>query len=141
MSPIIQWSEDMAIGVRAIDEQHKQFVMLIDRAYQASLEGSSPERVRLMIQDMKEYALGHFEVEEGSMIDSSYPGLEEHRAGHQEFLRRTAELESSRATPESMLDVFLFLADWLRTHILREDLKFGDYLRELDPAAPSSSNR
>lgn len=143
--PIIEWTEDLSLGVETLDGQHKDLVLLIDAAYRSVLEGGPDAAARdrdapeadALIRDMKTYALDHFVLEEGYMRRLGYPRLGEHAFMHKEFLRRVAELERPDTVLDRKVDVFLFLADWLRTHILREDLHFGDYAR----ARASSSSR
>ncbi|MGE4291049.1 MAG: bacteriohemerythrin [Desulfovibrio sp.] len=140
--PIIEWTEDMGVGLDILDEQHKELVLLIDTAYRGIMENADAVKPALdatqLIQDMKSYAQAHFSQEEEEMRRTDYPRTAEHVFMHKEFLRRVSGLERPGIGLDMKVDVFLFLADWLRTHILREDLDFGDYVRALDPASKSS---
>lgn len=147
--PIIEWTRDMHVGVEVLDEQHKDLVVLIDAAYRTVM-GEAAEVGMLsgldsdentytaegLIRDMKAYALSHFSLEVEYMRRLEYPRAEEHAQMHNEFLHRLAVLERPGTGLDKRVDVFLFLSDWLRTHILREDNDFGDYIRSL----PSASN-
>ncbi|MDD4732231.1 MAG: bacteriohemerythrin [Desulfovibrio sp.] len=140
--PIIQWSEDMNVGLEPLDEQHKDLVLLMDAAYRAALDDTGRTddlRVQALIRDMRDYALDHFTLEEEYMRRIGYPRREEHAFLHKEFVRRVSEIERPDSLRDRRVDVFLFLADWLRTHILREDMEFGDYARSLP--VDSSSKR
>jgi hemerythrin len=131
----------MSVGVETLDEQHKDLVLLIDAAYLAVMDESGEsdrDAAESLIRDMKSYAVDHFALEESHMRRLGYASLAEHAFMHKEFLRRVAELERPATELDKKVDVFLFLADWLRTHILREDLDFGDYARSLARASKSS---
>ncbi len=131
----------MSVGVETLDEQHKDLVRLIDAAYRAVMdEGGEEDRnvAASLVRDMKSYAMDHFALEEDHMRSLGYASFAEHAFMHKEFLRRVAELERPSMGQDKKVDVFLFLADWLRTHILREDLDFGDYARSLARASKSS---
>lgn len=131
----------MSIGVETLDEQHKDLVRLIDAAYLAVMgktDAADEDMAASLIRDMKSYAVDHFALEEGHMRRLGYASLAEHAFMHKEFLRRVAELEQPGVGLDKKVDVFLFLADWLRTHILREDLDFGDYARSVARASKSS---
>ncbi|WP_159447218.1 bacteriohemerythrin [Paucidesulfovibrio gracilis] len=127
---IIQWTDDMSLGVETLDEQHKDLMHLLNQAYETVLrnpEADDEQRIQAMLQDMRDYARDHFDLEEEHMLRLGYPGTQNHAFLHKEFLQRINELERAQGRRELHLDIFLFLADWLRTHILREDMDFADY--------------
>lgn len=132
----------MELGVEALDEQHKILVRLIDTAYRAVMaapgEESASDVAGDLIREMKAYAVEHFAMEEAYMRQVGYPRRAEHTFMHKEFVHRVVKLEQETISLDKKVDVFLFLSDWLRTHILRADLDLADYANSL-PGDSSSS--
>lgn len=66
------------------------------------------------------------------MAEARFPGLEAHRALHEEFrgqLRaHVADYERKGATPLVGLTVHNWLSDWLRRHVSTEDVEVGRFL-------------
>lgn len=128
---LVRWSDALSVGNLHIDEQHG---ILLDTINQlASAESlHNHHAVAMIIDELASYAVFHFDYEEKLMASSGYPNLEEHRVIHQVFVKWVADFRDEYATyskrplGESVLS---FLRDWLSHHILGEDQRYRDYIR------------
>ncbi|MFO0583822.1 MAG: hemerythrin family protein [Anaeromyxobacter sp.] len=126
-----QWSAALAVGVDDIDEQHRE---LFRRAGElvVALKGGRRTDVGALVEYLGEYADRHFAAEEALMRETAYPGLERHRARHEEFradLRRyVGEYERKGATPLVTLTLHNWLSDWLRGHVSTADVDVGAHV-------------
>jgi len=125
--PIMHWTEKMSVGVREIDEDHKQLISVINRLAEDADKDDRKLAVRQSIAALLRYAEFHFAREEKMMTVARYPGIEEHKIEHRDFVAKIKDLsrlfdedpqEVVNFVRETLLE---FLRDWLNHHILIED--------------------
>ncbi|MBI3445999.1 MAG: hemerythrin family protein [Magnetospirillum sp.] len=124
--PTIQWTESMSVDVPALDKDHKKLIHMIN-----DLDMASPDFLELF-NEVLDYTNGHFEREEAHLEGISYPGLEGHRAQHDDFADQVARLlKEYKAQAFDAQDTRLkdFLWTWLKGHILIEDLRYAAWTR------------
>ena len=124
--PLIQWSEDLAIGFDLIDKQHKVLVDMINELYDAMMEIKGQEALRKVVNRMVEYATIHFMVEEKWMSEFNFEGFAEHKKIHEDFTQKAVDLKTQLSEEGFVLslEVLNFLRDWLINHIKGTDRKY-----------------
>lgn len=129
---LVHWSDNLAIGVTAIDEQHKLLVSYINELHRAVQQGREETVVLDILDALVDYAASHFSTEEVFFTHSAYPDTERHIAIHEQFKAHVAqfrsEVEAGSATVG--MDVLEFLKNWLIEHIQGTDHNIGPYVRE-----------
>ncbi len=83
--PLVEWTDELAVGVPAIDEAHHEFVEILN-----SLPAASDDEFRKLFSRLAAHSREHFAEEEALMERSSFPVIEIHKAEHQRVL---SELE------------------------------------------------
>ena len=74
------------VGIPLIDNQHEAYLNLLDDLFAASGEPViNRSKVDEALKKAFVYAMEHFDAEEMLMASYNYPGLESHRAKHNEF--------------------------------------------------------
>jgi len=129
----IEWTEDLSVGVQEIDEQHKVLVGLLNKLYEAIiLRQDDPKTVRSIINELNQYTIIHFAVEESLMRIFDYPAYEEHKRHHQELTKQVIDLRRKLQTDDNAIsmDLLNFLRHWLTEHIMGDDKKYGPFLLE-----------
>ena len=130
MSPAIQWSPSLAVGVPEIDAQHQELFRRADRLVSA-LRAGDRGAVQPLVRYLTEYVVEHFAAEERYMREIGYPGLEGHRAAHdafrEDFAEMLADYERKGPTPLVALSMHNWLSDWLRRHVGGLDVEIGRY--------------
>ena len=141
----IEWSERMATGVAAIDDQHRYLVDTLRRANERLLEDGSTALLAEIAHDLLSYAIMHFETEEELMRRHGYheacpEAARLHISQHREFSRQVVavcdRLHEGRQV--SRIDVLKYLNDWLRGHVLGTDQQLGTFLRLAQADADST---
>lgn len=132
MEPIV-WTESFSVGVGKFDEQHKQLIRMINQLIVTPRVGTKSETISELLNSMTNYAQKHFAAEEELMLEHNYPYLDEHTAQHHAFRRKTvdfcmATMDDVDTVPES---VFQYLQGWLVAHILKSDMAYKPFFREL----------
>ena len=138
--PFIEWKDSYRIGIEQIDEDHRHLVNLINELHAGISRHVSHVRLPGIIDELEalidvldaliDYATGHFALEEDCMREHEYPGYEEMKQAHGEFLRMAERLrrrfdEGRGISARQILDS---LKEWLETHVLGLDQQFGEFM-------------
>lgn len=128
------WSDDYALGIQVIDEQHKGFFEACHRLYDAILNCEGEKMVEESVAFLRDYASRHFQTEESFMAKHAYPHLEQHKKLHTEFLEvldgLVDELElfgPSQHLADRALEIS---QEWLINHIIEEDSLYAQYIND-----------
>lgn len=138
MTEYLQWTPDYALGIPAMDADHRelldlcnQFLALIDAGEPAAALARSLET--LIIR-----TLAHFRAEEHVLDRHGYPALAIHVAEHERLLREAESLRQGLLAPEHGADLdrivgdtATFLRTWLLEHIRNNDRPYQPFLRRL----------
>lgn len=127
------WNDQLSVGVRVIDDDHRKMICMINDLYEAILAGDASERLEGIIDGLVVYTRIHFAREERFFRQVNYPDAIEHKKEHDLFTRRVIELDArSRRSGENLsLEVMVLLKDWLFEHILGADKRFGPFFNEM----------
>lgn len=129
--PLMQWDETMSVGMDELDEQHKELIDLINETYVAIQRHDEPRMV-LLLDKMRDYAIVHFEAEEGILLSCNYPDTDVHTEQHQAFTDKVDDFKRGMFEKTNLSQVFIFLSRWLTNHIMSEDKKFIPWLPATD---------
>ena len=129
--PLIDWNDDLALGIESIDKTNKTLVELTNNLHLAMSVGRATEALAIFIDDLTAYAETHLKYEESLLTQHGYPNKELHFAQHATLVRKVASIKQRIQNGERMLsmDVMLFLEKWIREHIQVSDRAFADYLK------------
>src|SRR5512139_1687724 len=83
---LIEWSDELSVGIQEIDEQHKVLVGLVNDMHRAIHEHHGSDTARNILEQLGDYTRVHFAVEESLMRIFDYPGYEEHKKQHEELI-------------------------------------------------------
>ncbi|MCG8452298.1 MAG: bacteriohemerythrin [Spirochaetales bacterium] len=125
------WDNDYSVGVKEIDEQHKQLFKLIERFKTAISDENLDiwEEMRRILIFLVKYASYHFEAEEALMQRIHYPQLDAHKVMHATLIGRLREVLERLKAQKSYkpIEFYYLLMNWLTDHILAEDSKIGNH--------------
>lgn len=142
---LVEWSDDLLIGIEHIDAQHKQLLALINELHTAVEQELGREVVLPIIDKLGEYAITHFRDEEELLIQQEFPDLAYHQQEHQEFMKKVHQVRSRYEGDRKGLTLNLrnYLLGWFFNHIKTEDLDYRHFLRKKGvlPEAPARSGQ
>lgn len=125
----IVWKDSFKIGVKAMDDQHMQFVSHINELYNAMQSGNAEAIVEPTLEKLTEYIRSHFTAEEAILESINYPNFEGQIKQHEYFISELTFLKSSILDKtQTAQNTLLFLKDWFLHHITTEDLKYVEYI-------------
>lgn len=124
---VMEWNDEMSVGVAELDDDHKQLIRVINQLGADYDDAARRNAVRQSLVALQRYAEFHFAREEKVMAVCGYPALQAHKKEHGDFIQRIRDLNrrfdadparSAEVVNEALLT---FLQDWLKHHILIED--------------------
>ena len=123
------WKQEYSMGIAQIDKQHKQLFDAVNELHEAMTKGHGKEQIQATLDRLISYAVTHFTDEEAEMRRAGYTKLSQHQAEHKaltdkvSYYRQTLRAGNLAITLEAMR----FLGQWLRSHILHEDMDFARF--------------
>ena len=130
---IVEWTPDLNTGIPDIDEQHKQMLHHINDFYEAA-NAKDKNRMSIVLFDLINSTLAHFQYEEALMEQAKYPLLEPHRRVHKNFIDKLMTLHEKLQTMETTDDIAVLLIDsldgWLFRHIRINDKGYTNSVNE-----------
>jgi hemerythrin-like metal-binding protein len=128
--PYILWDASMSVGLPELDEQHREFIAVLNDLHDTLMEGTFSEVVQARdrtLEGMERYVDAHFASEEAYMERIGYAGLAGHRALHEAFSRQVHGYREAIAKGEQVLNSELVrtMIRWLRDHLETEDRKYA----------------
>ncbi len=128
----ITWDPTLSVGVKLIDDQHKELFAHVDALLKAMLQGKGKAEVEPLVLFLAKYVQDHFGAEEKLMQQHRYPDMPEHKRQHAEFIetftKAKHELDGAGPSPAIAVELNGFLSKWLRDHISRTDMALGKFL-------------
>ncbi|MBI5108171.1 MAG: hemerythrin family protein [Rhodocyclales bacterium] len=136
----VAWSDEYALDLPEIDDQHKYLFGLIDKIWRAVVSKADRDTTLGVVAELERYTVTHFAAEEAFMREQQYSRYHEHRAEHEKFVARIAlEKASVKAGRPLSLELMHFLRDWLVQHIRFTDRAYADEFRDREKAAMKGS--
>lgn len=85
-----------------------------------------------LLRRLVEYTRNHFRSEDALLETHAYPDTEAHRREHRRLEDQVLDLQDAYEGGRRTLSVqtLSFLRDWLRSHIMDTDHRYGPWLRE-----------
>ena len=129
----LKWKDSFSCNIEEIDNQHKRLFEIGSNLFAiASLSGDFDhyDEVSKIIGELKNYTIYHFGYEEELMLKLNYPKFDEHKAEHQAFIRKVLKFEQEDLDikqAESVMNLIVFVADWVTAHILKTDIQYKDF--------------
>jgi len=130
---LFTWNDrKYSVGVRELDGQHRQLVDTLNQLYDGMTSGQAKTVTGPLLEKLVDYTRQHFAAEERLMTTARYPQVDQQKTEHVKLTRQVEEFVGRYNRGEIALNVSLlnFLRDWLTTHIVQEDKKYGPWLNK-----------
>jgi len=128
-----EWDNTYSVNNELIDAQHQKLLGLFDETYQL-LSKKSYYKTMELISELSVYAVFHFTEEESLMKKAHFEGLEDHQAKHGIFIEKISQFKNDALNNVEDIneEIFLFLADWILTHIQETDRLYMDAIKNIN---------
>jgi len=133
-APEFTWDESLAVGVKEIDDQHREIIRLVSELAAAMRAGQGQDEIRNLMVFLNDYIVEHFGYEEIYMKKYRYPAYRDHKREHLNFIQEFAALkyayqpgDASRAFAGQLQER---LVRWLQEHVGSVDRKMAEFLKD-----------
>jgi hemerythrin len=134
-SELVKWSPTFSVGVKVIDEQHKELLKLTNDLFNHCVGDEKSERVyfKKAIDKAVNYIKVHFATEEKIMLATKFEDYRNHKKEHDAFVLTVVEQINSfnEGKPFTLLAFTKFLKNWILTHIAVSDKQYFEYFKKI----------
>ncbi|MBS1259116.1 MAG: Bacteriohemerythrin [Candidatus Scalindua arabica] len=130
---MIKWDNKNSENVSMIDEGHKKFIDIINKATHVQKSNTKrPIAISEILLEITEYARKHFRTEETYLIDCKYCDYKSHKDEHNSFSKRIPGYWQELADNKlEVIDAILeHLKWWLNNNIQSTDKKYVECFRK-----------
>lgn len=131
---MINWSPQYSVGVKVIDDQHKEFMAAFNELYDALLKGEAEDKLTVTLKKLTDYAELHFATEEKYFKEFNYAGAEEHIMQHEDFRAQLTAFKEHFFQESDLKklaeDLVELLDNWLTKHLVEMDQKYVACFKE-----------
>lgn len=127
---LVDWSTKLELGIPSVDSQHQRLVEILNTLDESKRRGKGSRVMGDLLQQLIDYTVEHFAHEEKLMTEAGYPQLDLHMVQHRQLVEKVLHFQhqfrsgGQRITKELMG----FLKYWLESHILKDDMAYGDFM-------------
>jgi hemerythrin-like metal-binding protein len=128
----LEWRDEFSVKNTDLDDQHRIIIKAINEIYRSINQKNNEILIREMVFQLALYAQRHFSFEEALMKKANYNLFEVHKMEHQKFFQQIEFYKNRLDLNQniSAQNLLYFLKDWLSTHILIEDMKYSEILKD-----------
>jgi len=126
----IKWLEDFSVGNQEIDNQHKKWIEIYNKAHDKMMGNILIENKSNIgkdaLKEMIEYGKYHFASEEDFMEKIKYQGIEKHKEIHKNLVQKLNDLDKQIQQGTYILntEIMKIIENWIVDHIINEDQKY-----------------
>jgi len=128
------WKDEYSISMDSVDTQHKKLFEIGNQLSEMVFSKEhmdNSKQIADILMELKNYTEYHFKDEEALMRMHGYVYLENHINEHKRLIEKVNKV-CNEFNQYSLKDFYLYLIDiisvWITNHILKEDMKFGEFL-------------
>lgn len=126
------WNQQFEVGIAEIDQQHRWLVDTTNTLHALLSTGDAQaEEVGTILEQLMDYSMNHFIVEEELFQRFDYPDSDSHKAQHNAFCEQVMSLLTRHDMGEAAvgIDALNLLKDWLSNHILKADKQYIEHFQ------------
>jgi hemerythrin len=129
---MVNWSNELNLGIKEVDDQHKYFLELVNELLVAMQEKKAHTIQEELIDKLIGYAFFHFTKEERILAKNNYPELESHKKQHENFVDKLEKFKIDVENNSLTLNIEMinFMSSWWQKHIRVSDKKYLPYINE-----------
>lgn len=124
---LFTWKPEYSVHEADLDLHHQKLFAILNSVYENVMNSLEVDHILPKIDELSRYTSYHFSAEEQHMLETGFPGLDEHIAKHREFTRSIEALRENYHNNdlEVSRDLIIVLGEWLLHHVIKEDHKYS----------------
>jgi len=128
---LIDWKDEFAIGIPAVDYEHRELIGLINELHTQLIQPEAPlDAVAEFLGEINVRIGAHFALEEKEMRDRQYDQLAAHKADHERLLDEIRDLMDRYEDDQGFDEQELArrLSGWFAVHFGSHDARLHRHL-------------
>ena len=127
---MFELTKEYETGIDKIDKEHRRLFELADECYNLLKEdvcNNKYEKVKKVINELKDYAKFHFNEEEKLMESVRHKQIFTHKLQHDYFIEKVdaIDIDDIQSNQDQyIIDILTFIVAWIRQHILSKDAQY-----------------
>ena len=123
---MIEWSNKYSVNVSIIDQEHKDFIDLVNKVIVTKRHDYSQKEVEELLAELVKFAKEHFEMEETYMSTFKYSDYLLHYNEHLNFSLHMIIYNNQVINGEYKIldELHKYLQEWVDYHLLTTDKKY-----------------
>jgi hemerythrin len=136
---LIEWSDNLSVGIQEIDDQHQFLVELLNKLHRAIHQRQGTAAAEAILMELVDYTKIHFAVEESLMRILGYPAYVDHKQQHDHLIDEIHALQDKLSSGKASVtfELLHFLRTWLTKHIMEEDQHYSPFFLSRGAVATS----
>ena len=132
--PLLAWKSEYALGIPAVDHEHRELFDLINDLHASLFEPESETTVVDFLGELFTKVSSHFALEEKLMRDGRYTGYPTHKSDHERLLDEIRDLMDDYEDGRHVdLDRFAAeLESWFSVHFSTHDAVLHEWCAAAD---------
>ena len=130
--PLFVWTNQMSVGVKLLNNDHKKLVLLINQLHDGLMTGRAKPALERVFEDLVSYTRVHHANEEQLFVETGFQGSAAHMLEHDSTIERAVELQLRFKSSEGLgaeLEIMHQLREWLFRHIQGSDQEFISHFK------------
>ena len=129
---LIIWNDSLITGIDMIDAQHKILINKVNKLQSCIQNENSFDNLSILLDELLEYTIYHFEMEEELFSNSQYSEKDSHLKEHAAFsnyIKGFLDVKNRDNILEAK-NLLKYLNNWIVYHIKEVDMKYVPFLKE-----------
>lgn len=129
---LFKFSEPFKVEVKDLDNQHIGIFDYINRIHAALKQNKGHGELLRIVTEMRNFTAKHFKDEEVLMKKVNYADLDKQIKAHNNLIAKVDQIINQFNSNQdvNMIEVMVFLKDWLVGHIMGMDKKYSPAMHE-----------
>ena len=134
---MFEWKDIYSVNVPEIDKQHRELFRIggqIADLVLAKDDYDHFDEIMIILNQLKDYTLYHFQYEEKLMEKYGYEETDFHKIEHLFLTKKIQKFEDQdldEKQGEDVVELVTFISYWISGHILKSDMKYKDFFNKV----------
>lgn len=131
---LFKFTEAWSVNIKEMDKEHIGIFNYVNKIFKLIKQNANADELFKITKEFSVFTQKHFDDEERLMEKAKYSGIAAQKEAHRKLMDKVYDIVKKLENKEyvNLIDVMIFLKNWLQEHILGMDKKYSAPLNEHD---------